>query len=154
MKRGVGGGNGGKEERKQRLRRMRKRRDNWESEAEKVGKVRQDGRMWWWWWGISGCSGRFCARGEIVEGTGSCKDRTTRMHRHTHTHTHVHTLQLQRDVSQGAHSAKMTVNPTDAFTCWGNVWALWQFGDLFFFFFFYTENMEVISSYMKVSSEM
>ena len=36
---------------------------------------------------------------------------------HTHTHTHVHTLQLQRDVSQGAHSAKMTVNPTDAFTC-------------------------------------
>lgn len=59
-------------------------------------------------WG-SGCFCRFGAAGKIMERTGSCKDRSA--------HTHTHTLQLQRDVLQGAHSAKMTVNPTDAFTC-------------------------------------
>lgn len=33
-----------------------------------------------------------------------------------HVRTDTHTLQLQRNVLQGAHSAKMSVNPTDAFT--------------------------------------
>lgn len=47
-----------------------------------------------------------------MEDTGLCKD------------THTHTLQLQSNTLQFAHSAKMTVKPTDAFTCSGNVCAL------------------------------
>lgn len=55
--------------------------------------------------------GRFGAGGEIMEGSGSCKDRSVE----THTQRDTHAFQLQRDFLQGVYFAKMTINPTDAY---------------------------------------